>query len=127
VPPASLIAVIEDDADERTALCRVLRVGGFEVSSYASANEFLASPPSGALCLLLDVQLESRSGFDFLRALRAEGSSLPVIVNTARDDAESHREAEQLGCLAYLRKPLSGRALLSLLRTMAAERPSRPV
>jgi FixJ family two-component response regulator len=126
VPRPSLVVVIEDDADERTALGRVLRVGGFEVSSYASAEEFLASPPAGALCLLLDVQLEGRSGLDLLRALRAEGSNLPVIVNSVRDDAESLREAEQLGCLAYLPKPFSGRALVSLLRMMADERPLRP-
>ena len=122
----SLVVVIEDDAQERTALGRVLRVGGFEVSSYPSAEAFLESPPAGALCLLLDVQLEGMSGFDLLRALRAEGSSIPVIVNTARDDAQSHREAELLGCLEYLHKPFSGRALVARLQTLAAEQQSRP-
>ena len=121
---AHLVIVIEDDADERTALGRVLRLGGFLVESHASAEEFLAAPPRGALCLLLDLQLGGMSGFELLRGLRAGGSTLPVIVNTARDDAESHREAEQLGCIAYLLKPFSGRELVSFLRTLG--NPSTP-
>jgi FixJ family two-component response regulator len=117
----SLVAVVEDNPDERTALGRILRIGGFEVSTYASAEEFIASPPSGALCLLLDLQLDGMSGLDLLRGLRAEASMLRVIVNTASDDPESYREAAQLGCLAYLQKPYSGRALVTLLHELAAE------
>jgi FixJ family two-component response regulator len=118
----SLIVVIEDDADERAAIGRVLRASGFDVDSYASAEAFMASPPSGALCLLLDMQLEGMTGLELLRSLRAGGSALPVIVITASDDFESHQEAEELGCVAYLRKPFSGRRLVSLFRELASER-----
>ena len=121
----SQIVVIEDDADERTALGRVLRASGFEVSSYPSAENFLAASPKGVLCLVLDLQLDGMSGLELLRWLRAEGSTLPVILITASDDAELHREAEQLGCAAYLRKPFPGRALVSLLRILPGEHPSR--
>jgi FixJ family two-component response regulator len=118
----SSVAVIEDDADERTALGRVLRASGFDVKSYASAEDFLASGTMEALCLLLDLQLEGMSGLELLRDLRMEGSTLPVIVITASDDTDSRREAEQLGCFAYLRKPFQGRALVALLRTLASTR-----
>jgi FixJ family two-component response regulator len=126
VPFPSRVVVIEDDADERSALGRVLRIGGFEVTSYASAEEFLAAPPTGPLCLLLDLQLDGMSGLELLRRLRAEGSVLPVVVNTAGDDTECSREAEELGCVAFLRKPFSGRDLLTLLRALAAEGGARP-
>ena len=118
----SLIVVIEDDADERAAIGRVLRASGFDVTSYASAEAFMASPPPGALCVLLDMQLEGMTGLEFLRSLRAEGSTLPVIVITGSDDSASHQEAEELGCVAYLRKPFSGRSLVSLFRELASER-----
>ena len=65
MPQLSLIVVIEDDADERTALGRVLRASGFDVSSYPSAENFLASPPPAALCLVIDVQLDGMSGSSF--------------------------------------------------------------
>jgi FixJ family two-component response regulator len=123
VPDPLLVAVVEDDDDERTALGRVLRVGGFDVASYASAEAFLASPPADPLCLVLDVQLDGMSGLDLLAVLRAEASTLPVVVSTARDDAEANREARRLGCLSFLRKPFSGLALVALLQNLAAHGP----
>lgn len=120
VIPLTLVVVIEDDADERVALGRVLRVGGYDVASYASAEEFLASPPRRPLCVLLDMQLDGMSGLELLRTLRADGSTLPVIVITAADDAQWREEAEQLGCTAYLRKPFQGRALVALIRSLGS-------
>ena len=115
------VAVIEDDVDERVALGRVLRASGFDVKSYASAEDFLASAPIDPLCLLLDMQLEGMSGLELLRELRTEGSRLPVIVITANEDLDSRSEAEQLGCHAYLNKPFQGRALVAIIRTLARD------
>jgi FixJ family two-component response regulator len=123
----TLVVVIEDDADERVALGRVLRVGGYDVISYASAEEFLASPPRRPLCLLLDMQLEGMSGLELLRALRAGGSTLPVIVITAGDDALWRDEVEQLGCVAYLRKPCQARALIALIRSLSSDSRDGPL
>ena len=113
------IVVIEDDADEGTAVGRVLRASGFAVSNFTSAEEFLASPPDGAFCLLLDLHLEGMSGLELLRRLRADGSKVPVIVLTASDDPAAYDEAEQLGCAAYLHKPFSGRQLVSIFEALA--------
>jgi FixJ family two-component response regulator len=124
--PSSSIALIEDDAEERAALGRVLWAGGFDVKSYASAEEYLASRMMEPLCLLLDMQLEGMSGLDLLRELRTEGSTLPVIVITASEDPESRNEAERLGCVAYLSKPFQGRALVALLRILGEQRQSLP-
>jgi DNA-binding response OmpR family regulator len=118
----SCVAVIEDDADARISLGRVLRASGFDVRGYASAEDFLSSRLLEPLCLLLDIQLVGMSGLELLRGLRNEGCALPVIVLTASDDADTRSEAEQLGCFAYLRKPFQGRALVALVRTLARER-----
>ena len=124
MPPLSTVALVEDDADERVALGRVLQASGFVVSSYASAEDYLASGLNEPICLLLDMQLEGMSGLDLLRVLRTDGSDLPVIVITANDDLHSRAEAEQLGCVAYLHKPFPGRRLVALLRSLPAHRPS---
>lgn len=115
------IAIVEDDADERVALGRVLRASGFEVKSYASAEDYLAERTVEPRCLLLDMQLDGMSGLDLLRGLRSSGSSIPVIALTASDDVDSRNEAEELGCVAYLRKPFQGRALVGLLRGMTRD------
>jgi FixJ family two-component response regulator len=118
----SRIAVVEDDADGRVALGRVLSAGGFDVSSYARAEDYLAAGAIEPLCLVLDMRLEETSGLSLLRSLRTKGSSLPVIIITATEDSHSRYEAERLGCVAYLRKPFQGRAVVEILRALARAR-----
>jgi FixJ family two-component response regulator len=112
-----LVVVIEDDLGSQKTLARVLRAGGYEAATYASAEEFLSSPPASApLGMLLDVHLGGMSGLDLQRRLRKEGSTIPVIIITAFDDPRSREQAERLGCVAYLRKPCAAETILSLLR-----------
>ena len=116
-----LVVVIEDDLASQKTLVRVLRAGGYAAAAYASAEEFLASPPqSSPIGLLLDVHLGGMSGLDLQRRLRNEGSSVPVIIITAFDDPRGREQAERLGCVAYLRKPCEAQTILTLLRGLAS-------
>ena len=113
---APLVVVIEDDLASQKTLARVLRVAGYRAATYASAEEYLASPPqSSPIGLLLDVHLSGMSGLDLQRRLRDEGSTIPVIIITAFDDARSRAQAESLGCMAYLCKPCAAETILALL------------
>jgi FixJ family two-component response regulator len=114
----SLIVVIEDDLASQKTLARVLRAGGYDAATYSSAEDFLASPPIG---LLLDVHLGGMSGLDLQRHLKEEGSTVPVIIITAFDDARSREQAERLGCVAYLRKPCAAETILDLLKRIAGD------
>jgi FixJ family two-component response regulator len=116
-PP--LVVVIEDDSASQKTLARVLRAGGFDAAIYASAEEFLASPPrSSPIGLLLDIHLGGMSGLDLQRQLKRNGSTMPVIIITAFDDARSREQAERLGCVAYLRKPCEAETILAVLRPL---------
>jgi FixJ family two-component response regulator len=120
-----LVAVVEDDPASQKTLARVLRAGGYEAALYASAEEFISSPPqSSPIGLLLDVHLSGMSGLDLQRRLRSEGSTIPVIIITAFDDARSREQAESAGCVAYLRKPCEAETILMLLRRLAHDEPS---
>jgi len=111
-----LVVVIEDDLASQKTLARVLHAGGYEAATYGSAEEFLSSPPpTSPIGLLLDVHLTGMSGLDLQRRLRHEGSTVPVIIITAFDDARSRNQAEHLGCVAYLRKPCEAETILALL------------
>jgi FixJ family two-component response regulator len=59
------------------------------------------------------------SGLELQRRLRNEGSTLPVIIITAFDDARSREQAKRLGCIAYLRKPCEAETILTALRGIA--------
>jgi FixJ family two-component response regulator len=114
-----LVVVIEDDAASQRTLARVLRTGGYEAAVYASAEDFLSSPPPlRPIGLLLDVHLGGMSGLDLQRRLKNEGSTLPVIIITAFEDARIRAQAETLGCVAYLRKPCEAETILALLQRL---------
>ena len=115
------VAVVEDDAPSRNALGRLLRASGFEPALFDSAEAFIEAPPSAPLCLILDVHLTGMSGTDLQGRLRKAGSSTPIIVTTALRDAAIRNRAQENGCTAFLWKPFSSDALLSLLGAIAQD------
>jgi FixJ family two-component response regulator len=116
---APVVVVVEDDPASRTTLGRVLRAGGFEPAVYESAEAYLASPPTvEPLGMLLDIHLPAISGLELQRWLRDRGSSIPIIIITAFDDARAQARAEALGCVAYLHKPCEAQQILNLLRSL---------
>jgi FixJ family two-component response regulator len=120
-----LVVVVEDDPASQKTIARVLRAGGYEAAIYGSAEQFLSSPPQAPpIALLLDVHLGGMSGLDLQRRLKNEGSTVPVIIITAFDDARSREQAERLGCVAYLRKPCEAETILALLRGLVDNGPS---
>jgi FixJ family two-component response regulator len=113
------VAVVEDDAPSRNALGRLLRASGFEPALFDSAEAFIEAPPCAPLCLILDVHLTGMSGTELQGRLRKAGSSTPIIVTTALRDLGIRHRAEENGCTAFLWKPFSSHALLSLLGAIA--------
>lgn len=82
------ILVVEDDATNRGALCRILRREGWEVSEAGDGSSAMTMlETEKPRLILLDLVLPEVSGFDFLLKLGQNGhcSDIPVIVMTAKD------------------------------------------
>jgi len=107
------VAVVDDDDSFARAIGRLLRASGFEISTYPSAEAFLATTPLPSVdCLVLDIQLGGMSGVELQQRLHELGDLTPIIFVTAHDAPEVRDEAVRAGCVAYLRKPVASRALL---------------
>ena len=118
-----MIGVVEDDASFRRALGRLLSGAGFRVTTFASAEEFLASEGVGATaCLVLDVHLGGMSGFELQQRLATTGAPIPAIFITAHDDPLT-RERARAG-VAYLRKPFREDALIGAIQQALEDRPA---
>jgi FixJ family two-component response regulator len=66
----STVLIIDDDADLRASVGRLLRSLGIDVQLFASISDFLKSDlPDGPTCLVLDVRLPDQSGLDLQREL----------------------------------------------------------
>jgi FixJ family two-component response regulator len=110
---ARTIVIVEDDASLREAITRVLDTAGFRARSFASALELLEDGSAdSAACLILDVHLPDRSGFDLQRQLANAGIHSPVIFITAFDGPEARAQAQLAGAVDFLPKPFGGRRLL---------------
>jgi len=122
----SSIAVIDDDESMCQALSCLLSVAGYDVRTYFSAESFLNDPAhERANFVVADIQLRGMSGFDLQQRLRQERPALPVAFITAYDEAEIRAQAGASGCVAYLRKPFPGSALLEAIRSAIGSEPER--
>jgi len=115
---APLLAVIDDDADVRVALTRLVASAGFAVETYASGAEFLRSVEDHEPdCVVLDLHMPQVSGFDVQGALAGAHATVPVVVITGHDTPESRARAARLGAKGYLCKPVNDDALLAAIGT----------
>jgi len=107
------ILVVEDEEPIRELVVTALRFTGFTVGTAASGGEALAEARHGAPDLVvLDVNLPDLDGFAVCRKLRAEGSQVPVVFLTARDDPADLRAGFTGGGDDYVTKPFSLEELL---------------
>jgi signal transduction histidine kinase/CheY-like chemotaxis protein len=118
------VLVVDDDADTREALARILAQAGASVSSAASAEEALerlqAAPPD---VLLSDIAMPGHDGYDFIRAVRAlapeRGGKVPAAALTAFTQGDRRREALQAGYQVWLAKPIEPAALTEAVARLA--------
>jgi two-component system phosphate regulon response regulator OmpR len=106
------LLVVDDDRRIRDLLLRFLLAEGFRVTTAETAAE--ARAKLGGLSfdlLILDVMMPGETGFDLARAIRVS-SSVPILMLTARDEAENRIKGLELGADDYLAKPFEPRELL---------------
>jgi FixJ family two-component response regulator len=122
--PVTTIFIVDDDCSVNLAVSRLLETSGFGVRSFTSAGALLADENAlNADCLVLDIHLPDMNGFDLQRRLASLGSTTPVVVITAHDDAMHRRAARDVGAFAYLTKPFSSLSLVDVVsRAVAARR-----
>jgi FixJ family two-component response regulator len=115
--PRPIIAVVDDDEDIRKALPRLLRSEGFEATTFASAEDFLASMSQlNVVCLLLDVRLPGQSGIDLHQRLTDEKHDIPTIVMSAHENELARARSTATDVVDYLRKPFDAEQLLDAVQ-----------
>ena len=118
-----LVSVVDDDESVRESLPDLLREFGFEVETFASAEEFLGSGRmSETRCLILDVAMPGMSGPDLLRELIARQQRIPIIFITAHGDQATRPRLIAQGAVECLLKPFSDTALRAALDVALAAR-----
>ena len=105
------LLVVDDDRRIRDLLSRFLASEGYRVSTADTAADARVKLKSLSFDLLvLDVMMPGENGFDFAKSLRTE-STVPILMLTARDAAESRIKGLEMGADDYLSKPFEPREL----------------
>jgi two-component system, OmpR family, phosphate regulon response regulator OmpR len=109
---AAHILLVDDDRRIRDLLSRFLANEGYRVTTAMSAND-ARSKLAGLHfdLLILDVMMPGETGFDLARSLRVS-SPVPIIMLTARAEAEARIEGLQIGADDYVAKPFEPRELV---------------
>jgi DNA-binding NtrC family response regulator len=122
-PARGRVLVVEDEAEVRKTLHRLLTRMGHSARGAASAEEadqWLASERFDVL--LLDIELPRMSGTEFLEWAQKRDPELPVIMLTGLDDPDVAIACLEAGARTYLVKPVEAEFLRLALRDALALR-----
>lgn len=108
-----IVFVVDDDANLRSVIRRVLEEEGHVVKDFASSEAFLESyRPGGEGCLLIDAYLPCMSGLELLQRLNELEQSLPSIMITGNSDVPMAVQAMKAGVSDFIEKPVSSDDLI---------------
>jgi two-component system, OmpR family, phosphate regulon response regulator OmpR len=121
------LLLVDDDRRIRDLLSRFLLSEGYRVTTAQTAAD--ARAKLGGLrfdLLILDVMMPGETGFSLARDLRST-SNVPIIMLTARAEAQSRIEGLAIGADDYLGKPFEPKELsLRIASILRRARPAVP-
>jgi len=118
-----LIHIVDDDPHFRSAIARLLKLRGYSVAEYGSAEHFLEQMErtnAACGCILLDVSMPGLTGPELQTRLSKIGSPLPVIFVTGHGDVPTTVRAMKAGAEDVLTKPVSERSLVDSIKSALA-------
>lgn len=113
-----IIVLVDDSAAMRAFFEQVAAEADLVFHAYDSAEAslgFLASRQPNLL--FLNVMMPNKDGYTFLRELRREAlhASTPTVMISSKDYAQDRTAAKELGVLEFVAKPISKKAIRSLI------------
>ncbi len=111
--PLGTVYIVDDDADVRRGLSRMLTLAGYMVETFVSAETYLAERRrAGPGCLILDVQMPGMDGLDLQQRLQQGKGRQPIIFITGHGDIPMTVQAMQAGAHTFFSKPFDADEIL---------------
>lgn len=115
------IYLIDDQAEVRQALSDLLKVFGYDVATFSSASDFLASEKAATAALVIcDVRMPGMDGIALLRALAGLAQPPKVILISGHADVPMAVEALKAGAFDFIEKPVDDVKLVAAINKALA-------
>ena len=100
------VFVVDDDPSVRRGVGRLARSAGYNVETFASAEEFLNRPPtSEPCCLVLDVYMPWLTGLELQAVINRGDDNIPIVFITGHGDGPMSVRAMKAGAVDSLQNP----------------------
>ncbi len=113
------LLLAEDELALSRAITAILKKNNYEVDAVydgeAALDYFASNNYDGAI---LDIMMPKLDGISVLQRVRAGGSSLPILILTAKSEVDDKVIGLDAGANDYLTKPFAARELLARIRAM---------
>jgi two-component system, LuxR family, response regulator FixJ len=115
------VYIIDDQQAVRDALAEMLRLFGYSVESFASADAFLARASTAAAgCIVADVRMPGMDGIELVRELARRRVALPVVLISGHADVPMAVAAIKAGAEDFIEKPIDDAHLLAAINRCLA-------
>lgn len=120
------VFVVDDEPELSRALARLLRGEGFDVATFASAQEFLDGITDATVgCCVLDVAMPGLDGIALQQRLAATRAKVEIVFVTGHGDIPMSVQAMKAGAVDFLTKPVRRTDLLRAVHAALAAARSR--
>lgn len=118
------VLIVEDEQRLAATLQALLVLNNYTADVCHDGESGLDNALTGIYdVVILDVMLPKLDGLTLLRRLRAQGSTIPVLMLTARSDLSDRVEGLDCGADYYLTKPFEPKELLACIRALSRRSP----
>lgn len=108
------VFIVDDDRSIRRSLSLFLIANDYIVETYSSSEEYLEREPfNGTGCIILDVNMEGKSGLELQEELLTLDSDLPIIFITGKGNIHMSVQTLKKGAFNFLEKPFLEDELLT--------------
>lgn len=113
------VLVAEDDPSTQKLLCAILKMNGYETVAASDGQQALDLLDATQVDLLLcDIMMPRLDGLELTRQLRESGSTLPILMVTAKAQPQDKYTGFLVGTDDYITKPIDRQELLLRMKAL---------
>ncbi len=120
-PAEKMIWIVDDNSDSRAYLAELLVTQGYRVALYAESQQTLLDMQSADKkpdLIISDLVMPGLRGDELVRQIHIQRPNLPVILTSGYLSALDQQDADRLGLVGVLSKPINSVTLLEMLNEL---------